>query len=284
MADYQDFYYAVADGLRLYARNYPGPSTDSPIVLCMHGLTRNSRDFADLAPLLARTHRVVVAEQRGRGQSEYDPQIECYQLPVYIGDMFELLGQLGIEHCATVGTSMGGLMAMGMCANKPGLFSHIVLNDIGPVVAARGLERIKQYVGMAGEFDNWEQAVEYTRRVNGVAFPHYNDDDWKKFAGNICRERDGKVVLDYDLNISSPIKESEDAAVPPDLWPVFDACANTPLMLVRGAITDLLDIDCVEEMQKHHPGMHYVEVPDVGHAPMLTEPGVAEAIVDFINS
>lgn len=284
MAEYSDLYYTVTDGLTLYARDYPGPRKDAPVVLCMHGLTRNSRDFRWLAPELAKSHRVLVAEQRGRGHSEYDNQIARYQPQVYMGDMLELLSQQGIAQCAVVGTSLGGLMAMGMNAARPGIFSHVVLNDIGPVLASAGLERIKQYVGSASEFADWEGAVDYARTVNAVAFPKYGPVEWRQFAENLCTERGGKVVLDYDLNISKPIKGEDSAALPPDMWALFDALADTPLLLVRGAISDLLDVDCVEEMQRRHPGMAYLEVPDVGHAPMLNEPGVSQRIVEFINS
>jgi pimeloyl-ACP methyl ester carboxylesterase len=280
---YDDVYYQVPDGLTLYARDYLGPSDDAPVVLCMHGLTRNSRDFEPLAPVLAQTHRVIVPEQRGRGNSEYDSDIQRYQPQTYVGDMMFLLDSLGITRCATVGTSMGGLMAMGMNALKPTLFSHVVLNDIGPVVAEAGLNRIKQYVGSASEFDNWEQAIDYTRRVNGAAFPNATEQDWRWFAQRICSERDGKVVLDYDVNLSKPMKVDDAAAVPLDLWPLFDAMVGTPVLLVRGGISDLLDTETVAEMQLHHPALEYLEVPEVGHAPILNEAGVSEAISEFIN-
>ena len=283
MSNYKDLFYTVPDGLTLYARDYPGPSEQAPVVLCMHGLTRNSRDFAAIAPKLAVTHRVLVVEQRGRGRSDYDSQSDRYQLPNYVGDMLVLLAQQGVTRCATIGTSMGGLMAMAMAATQPALFSHVVLNDIGPVVAQKGLDRIKAYVGSASEFPDWAAAVDYTRRINGPAFPRFSDDDWQAFARNIFIERDGTVVLDYDGAISKPMQAAQVAAVPPDLWPLFEAFGDTPLMLVRGAITDLLDDDCVAEMRRRKPAMRYVEVPDVGHAPTLNEPGVAEAIVDFIN-
>lgn len=284
MADYQDLYFTVADGLKLYARDYAGPSKDAPVALLMHGLTRNSRDFQAIAPLIAKTHRVLIPEQRGRGKSEYDPEITRYQPQNYIGDMLQLLAQQGLTHVAAIGTSMGGLMAMGMNAVQPGVFSHVVLNDIGPVVAERGLNRIKTYVGSASEFDDWQGAVDYTKQVNGEAFPNYQAADWLTFAQQICSERDGKVVLDYDGNISVAMKDTESGAVPPDLWPMFDLLKPVPLMLVRGAITDLLDEDCVAEMHQRHPGMAYLEVPDVGHAPMLSEAGVADAIGAFINA
>jgi len=283
MVDYKDVFYQVSDGLTLYARDYAGPAESAPVVLCMHGLTRNSRDFARIAPTLAQTHRVIVVEQRGRGRSEYDSQIERYVPATYIGDMFELLGQLGISECATIGTSMGGLMAMGMNAINPSLFTHVVMNDIGPEVAQEGLDRIKHYVGSVGEFPDWEAASAYARRVNGTAFPNNTDAQWRQFAEQICSERDGKVVLDYDMRLSQPMQSSDGAAVPPNLWAMFDAMASKPVMLVRGEITDLLDLDCVAEMQRRHPTLVRVNVPNVGHAPMLDEPGVLDQIVAFIN-
>ena len=175
-------------------------------------------------------------------------------------------------------------MAMGMNAIKPALFSHVVLNDIGPVVAQEGLDRIKQYVGSASEFPSWEAAVEYTRTVNSPAFPEHSDVQWRQFAEQICSERGGKVVLDYDTRLSQPMKSSDQAAIPLDLWPLFDSLTAKPLMLVRGDLTDLLDMDCVDEMQRRHPNMVRLNVPNVGHAPMLDEPGVLERIIRFINS
>lgn len=216
MPDYNDLFYTVPDGLTLYARDYPGPSEGAPVVLCMHGLTRNSRDFAAIAPKLAATHRVLVVEQRGRGKSDYDAQSERYQLPNYVADMMVLLAQQGVERCATIGTSMGGLMAMAMAATTPDLFSHVVLNDIGPVVAQRGLDRIKAYVGSATEFPNWAAAVDYTRTINGAAFPTFSDDDWYDFARNIFIERHGEVMLDYDSAIAKPMQAAQEAAVPPE--------------------------------------------------------------------
>jgi len=284
VGNYEDVYYTVADGLTLYARDYAGPNADSPVALCMHGLTRNSRDFAELAPILARSHRVVVPEQRGRGKSEYDSDIQRYNPLTYNGDTFALLAHLGISRCAVVGTSMGGLMAMGMNAVAPELFSHVVLNDIGPEIAEEGLNRIKSYVGTGGACENWEQAVAVTQTLGAAAFPNYTTAQWQQFAKQIFVERDGQVVLDYDPQIAAPMREDDSAAVPPDLWPVYDLLATKPLLLVRGEITDLLDMSCVEEMQRRHPAMRLLSVPEVGHAPQLNEAGVAETIAEFINS
>lgn len=284
MTDFNDLHYTVPDGLTLYARDYPGPSADAPVALLMHGLTRNSRDFEDLAPQLAASHRVLVPDQRGRGRSEWDSNPARYLPATYIGDMFVLLASQGVDRVAAVGTSMGGLMAMGMAAVNAGVFSHVVLNDIGPVIAQEGLDRIKAYVGSGSEFPDWDSAAAYMRQVNGSAFPHYGDADWLRFARRTCAERDGRVVLDHDQAISAPMKEDTANAAPSNLWPLFDALAGVPMMLVRGATTDLLDLPTTEEMRRRRPDLRYLEVPDVGHAPMLDEAGVAEAIIAFINS
>lgn len=284
MACFEDYFYQVKDGLTLYARDYRGPSANAPVVLCMHGLSRNSRDFSRIAPTLAKTHRVIVVEQRGRGRSDYDPQSDRYTPETYIGDMFELLAKLGIQSCATIGTSMGGLMAMGMNAIAPTLFTHVVINDIGPELATEGLDRIKKYVGTASEFPDWQSAVAHTKTVNGVAFPDYSDDEWRQFAEQICTEKGGRVMLDYDMHISDPMKNSDDATAPAVLWSLFDHLESKPLLLVRGELSDLLDMDCVEQMQRRHPRMQRLSVPRVGHAPMLDEPGVLDAIVAFINN
>ena len=283
MAVFTDFFYTVEDGLILYARDYAGPGVDAPVVLCMHGLSRNSRDFEPIAPMLAITHRVVVVEQRGRGRSEYDDNSDHYVPQTYVADMFALLSQLDISRCATVGTSMGGLMAMAMSALAPNLFSHVVINDIGPDIAPEGLARIKQYVGMASAFDSWDDAIAHTKTVNGDAFPDYSDEQWRDFAGRICTERGGKVCLDYDTTISEPMKRDDGAAVPSELWSLFDSFASTPVLLVRGELSDILAPDCVTEMQRRIPSMRTLTVPRVGHAPVLNEPGVAEAICAFIN-
>lgn len=283
-ADFRDLFYTVPDGLTLYARDYPGPGPEAPVALLMHGLTRNSRDFEAIAPALAATHRVLVPEQRGRGRSEWDSDPSRYLPATYIGDMFVLLASEGVDKVAAVGTSMGGLMALGMAAVNAGIFSHVVLNDIGPVIAREGLERIKNYVGSGSEFPDWETAAAYMRDLNGSAFPHYDDADWLRFARRTCTEREGRVVLDHDQKISEPMQADDANAAPPDMWGLFDALAGVPLMLVRGATTDLLDVPTTAEMRRRRPDMHYVEVPGVGHAPMLDEPGVTATIAAFINS
>lgn len=283
MSVFRDFFYTVEDGLTLYARDYSGPEERNGCVLMMHGLTRNSKDFEVLAEKLSASYRVLVADQRGRGKSEWDSQPERYAIPTYVGDMFALLEAAGEKQVAAVGTSMGGLMAMVMNAASPGVFSHVVLNDIGPELSKVGLDRISSYVGQGGPISTWEEAVAYNRSINGVAFPTLRDDQWETFTRQLFSERDGAPYLDYDPAISQAVRADDGSAVPPDLWPVFQLLNTQPLMLVRGAISDLLDNEIKDRMIVEVPSLEYVEVPDVGHAPMLIDESVTTVIEQFIG-
>ena len=282
MQRYEDLYYTVDDGLTLYARDYTGPDNRRGCVLMMHGLTRNSRDFEVLAERLSNSYRVLVAEQRGRGKSEWDSQPERYAIPTYVDDMVALLEAADEDQVAAVGTSMGGLMAMFMNAAKRGVFTHVVLNDIGPQLSKVGLDRISSYVGQGGPISSWDEAVAYNRSINGIAFPTLRDDQWETFTRQLFGERDGAPYLDYDPAISQAVKADDGSAVPTDVWPVYQLLDAQPLMLVRGAISDLLDTGIKDRMIEMIPRLEYLEVPNVGHAPMLIDETVTGAIERFI--
>ena len=282
MRRFSDFYYQVPDGLTLYARDYPGPDDRAGCVLLMHGLTRNSRDFDVLADRLSVHFRVLVPEQRGRGRSEWDSQPDRYGIPTYVNDMFELLEAVGEDHIAAVGTSMGGLMAMVMNAMRPGVFTHVVLNDIGPELSKEGLDRISGYVGQGGIISTWEEAVAYNRAINAVAFPSLSDQQWGEFTRQLFGERNGAPFLDYDPAISQAVRSDEGSALPPDLWSVYAQLESQPLMLIRGAISDLLDTEIKDRMIQSVPDLLYLEVADVGHAPMLIDDAVTEALEKFL--
>ena len=282
MGRFSDFYYQVPDGLKLSARDYPGPDDRAGCVLLMHGLTRNSRDFDVLADRLSVYFRVLVPEQRGRGRSEWDSQPDRYGIPTYVNDMFELLEAVGEDHVAAVGTSMGGLMAMVMNAMRPGVFTHVVLNDIGPELSKEGLDRISGYVGQGGIISTWEEAVAYNRAINAVAFPSLSDQQWGEFTRQLFGERNGAPFLDYDPAISQAVRSDEGSALPPDLWSVYAQLESQPLMLIRGAISDLLDTDIKDRMIQSVPDLLYLEVADVGHAPMLIDDAVTEALENFL--
>ena len=283
MAEYQDYYYNSADGLRLYARDY---THDSPraTILCMHGLTRNSADFEDIASHLAPDYRLIVVDQRGRGLSEYDGNTDNYQPAIYVQDMFHLLGLLQLEAVILMGTSLGGLMAMIMVAMQPQRFSAVIMNDIGPVVNPAGLERIKGYVGQMAPAADWADAVESVRAIAAKEFPDYSEADWLHFARALYREdENGVPVPAYDPAISTPMLEAQDTAVPPDLWSAFDAMTGLPLLLIRGELSDILAPDCVAGMQARKPDLQLAEIPRRGHAPTLAEPECIAAIDTFLT-
>jgi len=271
-----------ADGLRLHFRDYPGRD-DRPPVLCLHGLTRNARDFGGLAQHLAGGWRVIVPETRGRGESEYARDWSTYVPATYVADLELLLAEQGITRFVAIGTSMGGLMTMMMAARDASRLAGVVLNDIGPEVNPAGLARIGGYVGQGRSFPTWLHAARSLQEVQGTAFPDYDIDMWLEMARrNMVLGQNGRISFDYDMTIAEPFRDVS-TAVPPDLWPAIDALAGVPLTLLRGELSDLLSAETVAKMRERHPGMRAVTIPRVGHAPTLDEPEARAAIDDLLS-
>jgi pimeloyl-ACP methyl ester carboxylesterase len=297
MTAFTDFYWTSHDGLGLHARDYaPVGETRGLPVICIHGLTRNARDFEELAPRIAALgRRVLAVDVRGRGLSARDPRPMNYHPGTYAADVVALLAAAGIERAVFVGTSMGGLITMVLTSLKPEAIAAAALNDVGPELSPVGLARIAGYTGLASRFDTWETAVAYAKAINEAAFPSYSQQDWEVFARRLFDQTDDGLVLAYDPEISAPIKAAAEAAAksqaeggqalaPPDMYPLFRALAkDRPLLLVRGAISDLIDIDIAQRMRAAAPSMAYAEVPSVGHAPMLTEPEAWAAIEKLLT-
>lgn len=282
MTAYADVFYESTDGLRLYARDYPAGRAGALTVLCMPGLTRNSRDFAALADHLAGPYRVILAEQRGRGRSAYDPTWENYHPGTYVNDMWTLLGHLGVERVALIGTSLGGLMAMIMGATARDRVAGIVLNDVGPELDREGLERIQAYVGKMDKVHSWDQAVEQVRRHNAGVYPDFGDEEWRAFAELLFREdKDGKPVADYDPNIARTLVKAD--GEPVDLWPMFETLVGLPVLTLRGALSDILSEATFAEMKRRVPTMEAVTVPRCGHAPAPDHPVAYGAIDAFLE-
>ncbi|MBR7621396.1 alpha/beta hydrolase [Phenylobacterium sp. 20VBR1] len=267
-----------ADGLPLFARDYPpADGAARTAVVCLHGLTRNSRDFEVVAPRIAAAGRRVLAlDVRGRGRSAWDPNPLNYNPLVYAGDVIALLEQSGISRAHFIGTSMGGLITLTLSALRPDLIAGVVLNDVGPEVGAAGLARIAGYVGGAPQVASWADAAAYARSVNGEALPSLTDADWDRFARRVFRETDKGFALDYDPAISDVFKvapTSAPAMPAPDLWPLFISMATAkPLLLVRGADSDILEPAVADRMSALIPHTVRVDIPGVGHAPTLEEP------------
>jgi len=278
-----EYWFDSQDGLRLFARVYEGPGAAAPVVVCLHGLTRNSRDFEDLAAHLATRYRVIVPDVRGRGLSARDPKFNNYQIPVYLGDLQRLLAGLGAARVAIIGTSMGGLMAMVLAATQPALLSGIVLNDVGPEVDPAGLERIRGYVGKSAPVRDWAGAVAQARLVYGSAWPGLDEARWEKIARASYRaDAQGVPQPDSDPMIAEPLKDTSKAA--PDLWPLWGAIAKVPILAIRGAHSDILSAATLARMQREKPDLRTLEVADRGHVPLLDEPESLAAIDGFLAS
>ena len=283
---YADRRWTSPDGLSLYARDYaPADGPARLPVIAIHGLTRNSADFEVIAALIAASgRRVLAVDVRGRGKSDRAPDPMTYTPDVYARDVVALMEQLGIEKAVFLGTSMGGLITMALTAIKPRAIAAAMINDVGPELAPEGLARIAAYAGQPIVIETWADAAAYARRINETALPHYTDADWMAFARRTFREgTEGAPVLDYDPDISAPIKSAGAKALIPNLWPSFRALARKkPTLLLRGATSDLLSPAIVARMRKAAPTLAYAEVPGVGHAPMLDEPEARAAIFEFL--
>ena len=282
MRGYSDRFWTSADGLRLYARDYaPGDGEARLPAICIHGLTRNSKDFEEVVPPIAATgRRVLVIDVRGRGRSDRDPNGANYQVPTYAADVTALMDALGIARAAFIGTSMGGLITMTLSALAPARVAAGLLNDVGPELDPAGIARIAGYAGKGAELGTWDDAAAYAERTNGAAFPGRSKDFWLDFARRILREDDqGRPALDYDPAIASAVAPGP----MPDLWPLFAAFATgRPIALVRGALSDLITADIAGRMKAAAPHLDVTEVPDVGHAPLLTEEPAVAAIQRFL--
>ena len=277
---YADRYFTNRDGLRLHYRDYPGSEARLPL-LCLPGLTRNARDFADLAERLSPRFRVIALDFRGRALSDYDPVPARYLPPTYLYDVVELLDQLEIPQAVFVGTSLGGLVTMLAAVMAPQRIAASIINDVGPDVNPEGVERIKTYVGQDVRFKSWDEAAESIAANLRGAFEHYSHEDFVRMAKRNCREDNGDVRFDYDMGIAEPFKSANEAPQI-DLWPLFTALAQKPLLVIRGARSDLLTAETAAKMQALAPGMKYAEVPGVGHAPELNEREAVAAIDEFL--
>jgi pimeloyl-ACP methyl ester carboxylesterase len=279
---YADGYFTVADGLRLHYRDYRG-SSDRPPLLCLPGLTRNTRDFANFAQRYSPRHRVLALEFRGRAQSEYDPQPERYNPLSYANDTLQLLDHLGIPQAIFVGTSLGGLVTMAIAAMAPQRIAAAILNDVGPELSQVGLDRIRSYLGKDPRFATWDEAAELLMRNNKNIPASYSHDDWVRMARRVCREENGEIRFDYDMAIAKPF-ETGGATPTIDMWPLFAAVAHRPLLVIRGEVSDLLSADAAAKMQAAARNAKFAVVPGVGHAPELDEPEAVAAIDAFLES
>lgn len=275
------------DGLALVARDYPGGDGPARLpVICLHGLTRNGQDFDDLAARIAASgRRVLVPDVRGRGASARDPDPSHYNPKIYARDMAGMMDALGIARAVFVGTSMGGIITMTIAATRPKLVAAAILNDVGPEVAPEGIARILSYVGQPVVIANWADAADHCRSNYKSAWPDYGPDDWDRLARRSFREEGGRIVPDYDPHILDPLLRPPPRGQSLLAWLLFRRLARKrPVMLVRGAESDIITRPIAERMKARARNLTLVDVPGVGHAPTLGEPVAAVAIDRFLES
>ena len=245
----------------------------------MPGLARNARDFEALAPHVAQYRKVIVIEFRGRGESAYAKDPMTYVPLTYVQDVVAMLDELGIDRFAAIGTSLGGLVAMLMAATLPGRLVGAVLNDVGPELQTAGLERIRDYIGTGGSQPTWMHAARAFAELNGAVYPGYEIHDWLRLTKRTHRlTAEGRIVTDYDKQIAAPLRVPGGADAAADLWPVYRALGDIPLLILRGELSDILGRSAAQKMVAELPQAQLVEVPGVGHAPTMDEPEARAAI------
>ncbi len=290
MADqsgYEDFFYSAPDGLKLHARVYGAENRNALPVVCLAGLTRNARDFHDLALFLsgeARVKRKVVAfDYRGRGKSEYDRDWRRYDPLIEAADISAGLTALDIPHAAFVGTSRGGLIVFALAATRPAALKAVVLNDIGPVVEGAGLAQIRTYLQRAPKPRSFDEAVSVLKSAQGHAFPALGEADWQRSARALYREEKGRPVPDFDPALVKTMTSMDFSKPLPVLWPQFMALGHVPVLAIRGAKSSLLSAETLEEMARRHPRLEAVTVAGQGHAPFLETGDLPQKIAGFLE-
>jgi pimeloyl-ACP methyl ester carboxylesterase len=277
MADWSDGYWWSNDGLRLHYRDYAGDASRPPIV-CIPGLTRNARDFEAVADRLAGDWRLICVELRGRGDSAYAKDPMTYVPLTYLQDMEALIAELKLDRFILFGTSLGGLITMLLAASGSGRIAGALLNDIGPVLEPRGLDRIRSYVGRPLNWPTWLHAARAICEAQQDRYPDWEIDQWLVYAKRLCKlSQNGRIQFDYDMRIAEPFK-LPGGETGFDLWPAFRALKGIPSLVVHGGISDLLSAETVARMTAEVPSMSSVTVPNVGHAPTLEEAEAVAAI------
>jgi pimeloyl-ACP methyl ester carboxylesterase len=277
----EERFVSTPDGTSLYVRSF-GRATDAPPVVCLPGLTRNSRDFAELAEALSHDRLVVTPDLRGRGRSDYDLTGTSYRPDVYADDVVVILDSYGIDRAVLLGTSLGGGVSMVVAATQPDRVAGLVLNDVGPQLEREGFARIQGYAGMLPPAATWDDAAERLKVINPAMVGTIDQDAWVHMARQQWREfAPGDIRPDHDPAVAAGMRDVDPDAIPTS-WPVFDAIGPVPILVLRGAVSDLFSAATAEEMQRRHPATTVVTIEQRGHCPTLDEPESRAAIAAFL--
>lgn len=270
-------------GLHNMAYKEWGDPQNPEVLLCVHGVTRVSDDFDALATAMADRYRVICPDVVGRGRSSWLTNPQFYQLPQYVSDMVTLIARLDVKQVDWFGTSMGGLIGMGVAALKDNPIRKMMLNDIGPTINFAALMRIAEYMGKEVRFPTFEAGVDYIRTIAAPFGPH-SDEQWRKLAGDVLRQqKDGQWSRHYDPAIAqafSTFTEENAAQSEAALWAIYDAI-QCPVLLVRGSESDLLSRETADLMTQRGPRAALTELAGIGHAPTFMQPEQIALARDF---
>ncbi|MCB1436881.1 MAG: alpha/beta hydrolase [Rhodobiaceae bacterium] len=285
---WQPLSFRSRDGTALYAREYgPRDSALMPLI-CLAGLSRNSKDFHELASFInSPSHaprRILCLDYRGRGKSARDKNWRNYTVPAEKSDTLDMMVAAGIERACILGTSRGGLIAMAMAAARPGALAGVILNDIGPEIEATGMARIISYVGKMPAPADWKEAGRILKEASAGQFPRMSDDDWQAQARKIFTESKGRLVADYDPALANGLGEIDLAQSLPTMWPQFGALARVPALVIRGENSDILSEATLARMAQNHSSLETHVVRDAGHAPLLADEASMKRIFDFVRA
>lgn len=273
--------YTSRDGLKLFYREY-GENNPGVPVLCLPGITRNSRDFEDIAEHLADRYRVLAMDFRGRGFSEHDPNWQNYHPQTYADDVVRLLDNVDAKRVLLLGTSLGGLVSTIIAAQQNERIAGVILNDIGPEIGAAGLARIKAYIGRVPPVESWDEAAAQARELYENAWPGLSDEMWMRIAKRgYCEDDKGVPRLDIDPAIGEAARTVATGLLDP--WNIFDGLAKLPLLVIQGALSDILTDEIVQRMQDRKPDMQLLKLADRGHPALLDEPDCLQAIDSFVG-
>jgi pimeloyl-ACP methyl ester carboxylesterase len=284
--NYTSHFITAQDGLKLHVRAYGLPSAGGLPLVCLPGLTRTAADFHALAEALSidQQRYVVALDYRGRGRSDHDRNADNYSFAVELADVLAVVTALGVGRAVFLGTSRGGILTLLLATQRPTAIAGAILNDIGPVIEMEGLMRIKGYIGKLPKPRNLEDGGEVLGRLFGAQFPRLTSADWLAAANHTWVEKNGELLPTYDIQLAKTLEAVDPERPMPPLWKEFDALAGVPLLVVRGANSDLLSAATVAAMQARRSSMEVIEVPDQGHAPLLVEPEIIRRIGAFVAS
>lgn len=287
---FREHRFRATDGLQLYARSYgPARPTKAIPVICLPGLTRNSRDFHELAIFLGSPsggqHTVFALDYRGRGNSQRNDDKSHYSIATETTDIITACTHLGVDRAIFIGTSRGGLILHHLIGVAPDLIAGTVLNDIGPVIEIEGLLAIRDYLNRdPAQPISWATAPKYLKELHEADFPILGERDWLQMAKAIYRDEDGVPVADFDAAIARQLLGLTAEVSLPALWPQFDALSRMPLLVIRGEHSRLLSEATVSEMCNRHSGTVAFTARGQGHAPLLHLDGLRQAVNAFVNA